>query len=109
MVLGITIVLLLADMFAWGDNIGWGSKGLLQKPRAHLKASVKGLEGQGEVKGIRWDGTFACRPLGIPLIKFQPLILMVYPQVCAATSCDGGPGRNAGGLGLRPGWHGCPL
>lgn len=64
MVLGITIVSLLVDMFAWGENIGWASKGLLRKPRAHVKASVKGLEGQGEAEDIRWDGTFACRPLG---------------------------------------------
>lgn len=35
------------DTFAWGENVGWGGKGLLQKPRAHLKPSGTGLEAGG--------------------------------------------------------------
>lgn len=38
---------LQADMFAWGENVGWGGKGLLQRPTAHLKPSETGLEGGG--------------------------------------------------------------
>lgn len=84
-----------------GKDCGMGrqSSGLMQD-------SGKRLDWEG-VEGPEQKRLFASETeMGLCL---SPRCSVPCPQVCAAASCDGQPGGDAGCLELCPGWHGCPL